>query len=79
MKKIIFIVLCISFYVTGNAAAVEIAWMHVQHREYGSGKSLNRLGFGLIDDRGSYITNDKNVTEVKLYNQDKKELKLSTV
>jgi hypothetical protein len=79
MGKIIFIVLCISFYVTGNAVAVEIAWMQVQHREYGSGKSLNRLGFGLIDDRGSYITNDKNVTEVKLYNQDKKELKLSTV
>ena len=79
MKKIIFIVLCIFFYIAGNALAVEISWMHVQHREYGSGKSFNRLGFGLIDDHGDYITNNKNIIEIKLYNADKKELKLSTV
>ena len=79
MKEIIFIVLCIFFYIAGNALAVEISWMHVQHREYGSGKSFNRLGFGLIDDNGDYITNNRNIIEIKLYNADKKELKLSTV
>ncbi len=76
MKKITFLVLCIILYVPGNALAVEISWMHVQHREYGSGKSLNRLGFGLIDDHGYYIANDKDIIEIKLYNSDKKELKL---
>ncbi len=77
MNKIIFIVLCISFYVTGNALAVEISWMHVQHREYGNGKALNRLGFGLIDDRGNYLTDNRYVKEIKLYNPEKKELKLA--
>ncbi len=79
MKKITFLVLCIILYVPGNALAVEISWMHVQHREYGSGKSLNRLGFGLIDDHGYYIANDKDIIEIKLYNSDKKELKLARV
>jgi hypothetical protein len=77
MNKIIFIVLCISLYVTGNALAVEISWMHVQHREYGNGKALDRLGFGLIDDRGNYLTDNRNVKEVKLYDPAKKELKLA--
>jgi hypothetical protein len=79
MNKIIFIVLCIFFYATGNTLAVEISWIHVQHREYGSGKSFNRLGFGLIDDHGYYLKNNKNIIEIKLYNSDKRELKLSTV
>ena len=79
MNRIIFIVLCIFFYITGNALAIEISWMHVQHREYGNRKSFNRLGFGLIDDHGNYITNNKNIIEIKLYNADKKELKLSRV
>gem|GEM_PF-1063851 len=77
MNKIIFIVLCIFFYATGNAFAVEIAWMHVQHREYGNGKALNQLGFGLIDNRGNYLTDNRNVKEVKLYDPDKKELTLA--
>jgi hypothetical protein len=77
MGKIIFIVLCISFYVTGNALAVEISWMHVQHRDYGDGNSLNLLGFGLIDDRGNYLTDNQNVKEIKLYDPDKKELTLA--
>ena len=71
MSKIIFIVLCISFYATGNALSAEISWMHVQHREYGNGKALNRLGFGLIDDRGNYLTDNRNVKAVKLYDPDK--------
>jgi hypothetical protein len=77
MSKIIFIVLCISFYATGNALSAEISWMHVQHREYGNGKALNRLGFGLIDDRGNYLTDNRNVKAVKLYDPDKIELKLA--
>jgi hypothetical protein len=79
MKKLLLFVFCILFFTATNALAVEIAWMHVQHREYGSGKSFNRLGFGLIDDRGYYITNNKSIIEIKLFNADKKELKLSAV
>ena len=77
MNKIIFIVLCISVYATGNAFAVEISWMHVQHREYGNGKALARLGFGLIDDRGNYVTDNQNLKEIKLYDPDKREMKLA--
>ena len=77
MKKILFFILCILFYTTGSVLAVEISWMQVQHRDYGNGKALNRLGFGLIDDRGNYLTDNLNVKEVKLYNPDKKELKLA--
>ena len=77
MKRIIFIVLCISFYATGNALAVGISWMQVQHREYGNGKALARLGFGLIDDRGNYLTDNRNVKEVTLYGPNKRELKLT--
>jgi len=79
MKKIIFVVFCIFFYAIGNTLAVEISWMHVQHREYGNGKALNRLGFGLIDDRGDYLTDNQNIQEVKLYDPDKKELKLASL
>ena len=79
MKKIPFFAFCIFFFVAANAFAFEIAWIQVQHREYGNGKSLNRLGFGLVDDHGEYLANAKNITEVKLHNPNKKELKLSTV
>ncbi len=77
MKKILFIVLCIFIFTSGNALAVEISWMHVQHREYGAGKDVNRLGFGLIDDRGNYLSGNQNIKEVKLFDPDKKELKLA--
>jgi len=77
MKKILLIVICIFIYVTGNALAVEISWMHVQYRAYGNGKTLNRLGFGLIDDRGNYLTDNRNVKEIKLLDPAKKELKLT--
>ena len=79
MKKLAFLILCIFLNITGNALAVEISWMHVQHREYGSGKKFNRLGFGLIDDHGYYVTSSKNIIDIKLYNADKKELTLSKV
>jgi hypothetical protein len=79
MKKLLLILFCIFFFSIGNVFAVEIAWMQVQHREYGSGKSLNQLSFGLINDRGSYLTDDKNITEVKLYFSRGKEVMLSEV
>jgi len=79
MKKILFFILCILFYTTGNALAVEISWMQVQHRDYGNGKALSRLGFGLIDDRGNYLTDNRKVKEITLYNPDKIELKLAPV
>jgi len=79
MKKLLLIIFCILFFTLGDAFAVEIAWMHVQHREYGNGDSFNRVGFGLLDDRGNYLTDHRNIAEVKLYNPDKKELKLSVV
>lgn len=79
MKKKLLFLFCIFYITIGYAFAVEITWMQVQHRKYGSGKSLNQLGFGLLDDHGSYITNNKNISEIKLYNPEKKELKLTTV
>jgi hypothetical protein len=79
MKKSIFFILLIFVYATGDALAVEISWMHVQHRVYGSGNALNRLGFGLVDDSGNYLTDNRNIEEVKLYDPNKKELKLAPV
>ena len=77
MNKIIFIVFCIFLYTPGSALAVEISWMHVQHREYGNRKSLDRLGFGLIDERGNCVTDNRNVKDVKLYDLNKNEMKLA--
>jgi hypothetical protein len=51
--------------------------MYIQHRVYGEGKSLNRLGFGLIDDELQYLTSDSAVSEVKLYNSQGKEVKIA--
>ncbi len=79
MKKLLVFVFCIFYFTVGNVFAAEIAWMHVQNREYGSGKSINRLGFGLIDDRKQYFTDDKNIKEINLYSPERKALKLSTI
>lgn len=79
MKRAAFLAFCISFLVVSNAFAFEIVWMQVQHREYGNGRSLNRLGFGLVDENGEYLSTDKNITEVTLLDPAKKELKLSEV
>jgi len=77
MKKILLFIVCILFYTTGSVLAVEISWMHVQHRNYGDGKGLVRLGFGLIDERGEYVTDNGNIKDVRLYGPDKKELKMA--
>jgi hypothetical protein len=50
----------------GHAAAAEIAWLHVQHRQYGSGTSLNRLSFGLVDEEMNYVTDKAAVNRVQL-------------
>ena len=79
MRKTVFFAFCIFFLVVSNGFAFDIAWMQVQHREYGNGRTLNRLGFGLVDENGEYVTTGKNITEVKLLDPAKKEVKLSTV
>ncbi len=79
MKKFLLFLFCIFFIAMGNAWAVDIAWMQVQHRKYGNSESFNRLSFGLVDDRGYYLTEAGGITEIKLYNPQKKELKLATV
>jgi hypothetical protein len=56
MKKIIVTVILISILAVSSVYSAEIAWMYIQHRVYGEGKSLNRLGFGLIDDELQYLT-----------------------
>ena len=68
MKKILLLVLCFSFVAAAKTYSAEIAWMYVQHREYGAGKSVNRLSFGLVDEQLNYLTSDASVAEVKLYN-----------
>lgn len=79
MKKLLFILIAfhISFIAIGNIFSAEIAWMHVQHREYGEGKSLNRLSFGLVDDEIQYLTSDDTVKEVALYDPSGKPVNLS--
>jgi hypothetical protein len=77
MKKILLIVVCFSFLAAINAYSAEIACMYVQHRAYGEGKSLNRLGFGLIDDQLHYLTSDSAVSEVNLFNSQGKEVKIA--
>ncbi len=77
MKKIIVTVILISILAVSNVYSAEIAWMYIQHRVYGEGKSLNRLGFGLIDDELQYLTSDSAVSEVKLYNSQGKEVKIA--
>jgi hypothetical protein len=79
MRKTVLFAFCIFFLVVSNGFAFDIAWMQVQHREYGNGRTLDRLGFGLVDENGEYVTTGKNITEVKLLDPAKKEVKLSTV
>lgn len=79
MKKAISftVFLYILLLLAGNVLAAEIAWMYVQHRQYGEGKSVNRLSFGLIDDQGQYLGDDKNIQEVKLLDPRGETIKLS--
>ena len=40
------------------AGNYSVAWWHMQKRTYEDGRSFNRLGFGIIDEFGAYVTND---------------------
>lgn len=70
MKKIVLAVaiICIAPLQVAKALAAEVAWMYTQHREYGAGQTVNRLGFGLVDDQYHYLTDDASVKEVTLIN-----------
>jgi hypothetical protein len=78
MKKILLVFICFSFFAAINAYSAEIAWVYVQHREYGEKKNLNRLSFGLVDHQLNYLTDDATVAAVKLYDSAGKEVKLSS-
>jgi len=55
------------FLLVSNAFAAEISWMYVQNRKYESGRNLNRLAFGLINEKGNNLTDGSGVADVKLY------------
>lgn len=65
-RLLFFMILFGTITVIGNAVAAEIAWLHVQHREYGTGASINRLTFGLVDDEMNYVTSKTAVKSVQL-------------
>jgi len=75
MKTLVAVVVLILF--VNNAFAAEISWMYVQHRKYESGRSLNRLAFGLIDEKGQAPTDGKDVANVQLYAPDGSAVDLS--
>ena len=54
------------FLLVSNTFAAEISWMYVQHRKYETGRTLNRLAFGLIDEKGQVSTDGKDVSNVQL-------------
>ena len=64
---------------TSNAPAAEIAWLNVQHRDYGSGQSINRLSFGLVDEETNYFTSKAVVKNVQLTDPSGNPLKLAPV
>lgn len=65
------------FLLVSNAFAVEISWMYVQNRKYESGRNLNRLDFGLINEKGNNLTNGSDIADVKLYAPNGAPVKLS--
>jgi hypothetical protein len=77
MKKIMLIVFCMVLLTAAKALAVEVAWMYVQHREYGAGKTVNRLGFGLVDDQYHYLADDVSVRGVTLLDPDRNAVSLA--
>jgi hypothetical protein len=56
--------------IVSNAFAAEVSWMYVQHRKYETGRNLNRLVFGLIDEKGQLSTDGRDVANVQLYAPD---------
>lgn len=74
MKKFITVLV---FLFLSEAFAAEVSWMYVQNRKYESGRNLNRLAFGLVDENGCILTDDSKVSGVKLYAPDGTPIKLS--
>ena len=74
-----FIILFSTITVSGSAFAAEIAWLHAQHREYGSGASINRLSFGLVDEEMNYVTSKTAVKSVQLLDPFGNPVKLAPV
>jgi len=67
MKRLSMTIIFVILLLHGAAvSATEIAWMYVQHREYGNENAINLLGFGLVDDELRYLNSDAGVTAVSL-------------
>lgn len=47
--------------------AIEISWMHVRHRKYETGRTVNRLAFGMIAEKGNLPADGGVVAEVQLF------------
>ncbi len=60
----------------GEAFAADISWMYVQNRQYESGRNINRLAFGLIDEKGNSLADSSYITDVNLYAPGGKQIKL---
>ena len=73
MKKIIAVAI---FLFLSEAFAADVSWMYVQHRKYESGRNLNRLAFGLIDEKGQVPTDGRDVANVQLFAPDGSAVKL---
>ncbi len=73
MKKFIIVAVLM---LLGDALAADVSWMYVQNRRYESGRNINRLAFGLVDDKGHILTDGRSVADVKLYAPGGKQVKL---
>ncbi len=66
-SKLLYAMIFLSIFISiGNVLAAEISWLHVQHRSYGSGETLNRLSFGLVDEEVNYVTSKAVLDSVQL-------------
>ena len=74
MKKLVVVAL---FLLASNALAAEVSWMYVQNRSYENGRKINRLAFGLVDEKGYILTDGRSVVDVKLYDPTGNPVKLS--
>jgi hypothetical protein len=46
------------------------SWMYVQNRKYETGRNLNRLAFGLIDEKGNACTSGSDAPNAQLFAPD---------
>lgn len=78
MKKTVTIVATVALLSwAASAAAMEIAWMYVQHRQYADAENVNRLGFGLVDDELRYLQGGDKIARISLYGPGGKQLDLA--